>query len=413
MSVSHDSAEDNRGKVLFIDDEINVLKSIKRGFLHSDFEVFTAENAKSSLQILEQEDVDIVITDYRMPDIDGLELLKIIKERFPNINRVILSGFIEKSVAIESLTRGLASTYILKPWLNEEVDDKIRHILHMRKILKSKKLLNVINRIENLPTLSNLYTEFIEAVHNDKSMSEISKIIQKDPAVATKVLHIANSAFYGLKNCNSIQQASITLGLDTLQDILLTISIVNPMKWNHHQTNSLQEIITHLFIMNSYLPVLFKMKIGSHHYKNFPSVGLTYDIGKLILLQYYPDRFHSIVAHAEEYPEDGFYKSELALGFHENTHQEIGAFFLDYWNLPEVFVETALFHHCPENSVPENREIAKITNYLDRIISTLWSTEDIDDSELSHLLPDFLSDSSFREMIRSIKKKIIERFPVI
>jgi HD-like signal output (HDOD) protein len=397
---------ENTGKVLFVDDEINILKSIKRGFLHAPFEVFTAESAEDGLRILEEKNIDIVVTDYRMPDIDGFQFLKIVKERFPEMNRVILSGFIEKSVAVESLTRGLASTYILKPWLNEDVEEKINHILGMRKVLKSKKLLNVINQIDNLPNLSNIYQEFMDAVNDEKSMDTIAKIIQKDPSISTKVLQVANSAFYGVKHCTSIKQAAITLGLDTLQDILLTISIINTMKWNTDQVTNLQEIFLHAFIMNTHLPQLYRIAPEAHYYKNFPSVGLTYDVGKIILLQYFPDRYASVREHMENHPDQGFYESEKELGFQEVSHQEIGAFFLDYWNLPEIFVETALYHHIPGHSSTQYRDIIDLVHYINTLIYILSRVEDIDRVDPSQLKPHYLSEYTAKETIISIRKKL-------
>lgn len=406
MSTLSGRNGEHTGKVLFVDDELNILKSIQRGFLHSDFEVYTAESATDGLKILENQDIDIVVTDYRMPEIDGFQFLKTVKKIFPEVNRVILSGFIEKSVAVESLTRGLASTYILKPWLNEDVEEKLTHILNMRKVLKLKKLLNVINQIENLPNLSNIYQEFMNAVNEEKSMVTISKIIQKDLSIATKVLHVANSAFYGLKNCTSLEQASVTLGLDTLQDILLTISIINTMKWKGTQTKSLQNIFLHALIMNSYLPKLYRYKPEYHYYKTFPSVGLTYDVGKIIILQYYSDRFKSIMDHLKSNPGMGFYEAELELGFYNITHQEIGAFFLDYWNLPEIFVETALYHHTPQNSSTQYRDIIELTNYIDNIIHSILSVQEIDSVDFNLFRQDFLPTDIVKETIISIYKKL-------
>ena len=409
MSSEAGSDERMNGKVLFVDDELNVLRSIKRGFLHSSFKVLTAPGAREGLRILDKEDVDIVVTDYRMPFMDGLKFLQEVRERHPGTARVILSGYIEKTVAVESLTRGLASTYILKPWLNDDIEKKIEHILIIRRVLQSKKLLDTINGIANLPTLSPIFHEFMEAVHDERSMADIALIIQKEPGVATKVLQIANSAFYGMNNCSSINQAAVTLGLDTLYDILLTISVISPMKWDREQLKPLQDILIHSFIMNQHLPVLYNLKPGVISYRNFPSVGLTFDVGKIILLQHFPDRFEAVMRALTGCAGMNFYEAEILLGFEENSHQEIGAYFLDYWNLPEVFVETALFHHCPDKSSDHYREIVEMANYIETLIETVYNKEDVLGDESTDMRKDFIPEKTFVGTIENIRKMVEDR----
>ncbi len=406
------------GNVLFVDDEENVLKSIMRGFLHSGFRVFTATGGRDGLKVLESEDIDIVVTDYRMPGMDGFQFLNIVRERFPKVNRVILSGFIEKSAAVESLTRGIASTYILKPWMNDEVEEKIKHILETRKTLKSGKLLSVINQIETLPTLSNTYREFMEALEGEKSMAEIARILQKDPSVATKVLHIANSVFYGLRNCSSINQAAVTIGLDTLHDILLTLSVIRSGSWDKGRIEQLQRIFTGSTVMNALLPEIYNRKFGSYLQKNFPSVGLTYDVGKIILLQYYPERFQEISARTGVPPESNegwkdFFESEIRLGFAESTHQEIGAYFLDFWNLPAVFVETALYHHVPRMASVHYSDVIEIVGYIDGLMTLSedlpegWeaSEDPFGDVDPASLPEGFFPLQETIEIVRDIRKR--------
>ena len=108
-----------------------------------------------------------------------------------------------------------------------------------------------------------------------------------------------------------------------------------------------------------------------------------------------------------------FYESELALGFEEISHQEIGAFFLDYWNLPEIFVETALFHHNPGDASDQNRDIVRLINLIDRLIDYILAFKNTDTIDLSLFENDLISDKTLKEVIPTIKKKLSEHVSII
>jgi putative nucleotidyltransferase with HDIG domain len=109
-----------------------------------------------------------------------------------------------------------------------------------------------------------------------------------------------------------------------------------------------QNILRHSSLVNKYIQTIYK-KINGHAIDtNYKSAGITHDIGKIILLQYFPEAFDAIIRLCKENPQISFYEHEISIGQAESTHAEIGAYLLDLWNLPEVSVEIALFHHSPD-----------------------------------------------------------------
>ncbi len=106
--------------ILIVDDEDNMLQMLKTFFTEKEFCCFTAQNGIKALEILGKEDIDIVITDMKMPEMDGLELLKNIKEKHKNISAVIMTGFSEEYTTTEALNLG-ADGYITKPFRNKEL----------------------------------------------------------------------------------------------------------------------------------------------------------------------------------------------------------------------------------------------------------------------------------------------------
>lgn len=104
--------------VLFVDDEDTVLRSIKRGFLDEN-ELFNqrfAASGQEALEILQKEQVHVIVTDMRMPGMDGVELLKIVREKYPLIIIIVLSGYTDMSSFQNEFNQGEIFDFVPKPW---------------------------------------------------------------------------------------------------------------------------------------------------------------------------------------------------------------------------------------------------------------------------------------------------------
>ncbi|MBW7991637.1 MAG: response regulator [Planctomycetes bacterium] len=107
--------------VLFVDDEENILSSLKRGLKGEPYETFFAISGKEALEILQQNQVHVIVTDMRMPEMDGLEFLMTVKEEYPHIIRMVLSGYADIDSLLGSINQGEIFRFIPKPWKTNEV----------------------------------------------------------------------------------------------------------------------------------------------------------------------------------------------------------------------------------------------------------------------------------------------------
>ncbi len=104
--------------VLFVDDDEIVLRSIERGFLYENglLNQLFAKSSKEALEILQREEVHVIVTDMLMPGMDGLELLKTVREMYPHIVRIVLSGYTEMATLQKAVNQGEIFKFIPKPW---------------------------------------------------------------------------------------------------------------------------------------------------------------------------------------------------------------------------------------------------------------------------------------------------------
>lgn len=131
-------------KVLFVDDQEDILDLIKLRLKDEEYEKFFALNVEEALKILNNENIDVVITDIFMPGIGGHDFLEILKDKYPKIVRVILSGFSQVNSIVEAINSGDVYRYITKPWKVDEAGKIIiRDALKYSEFLNQKKVVSI------------------------------------------------------------------------------------------------------------------------------------------------------------------------------------------------------------------------------------------------------------------------------
>lgn len=116
--------------VLFVDDEEKILRALKRGLLDEPYKKLFAGSGKEALEILQKNEVHILITDMRMPEMSGLELLRDVRKEYPNIVRMVLSGYTQVTTLLTAINQGEIYRYITKPWqLEEEFKPAVRQAI--------------------------------------------------------------------------------------------------------------------------------------------------------------------------------------------------------------------------------------------------------------------------------------------
>ena len=120
--------------LLFVDDEASILSSLRRLFRPHGYRILTAESGAAGLETLEKESVDLVISDMRMPEMDGAQFLEKVRARWPEVTRILLTGYADITSTINAINKGEIYRYIAKPWDDNDI------VLVVRDALERKRL---------------------------------------------------------------------------------------------------------------------------------------------------------------------------------------------------------------------------------------------------------------------------------
>lgn len=147
--------------VLFVDDELSILASLRRGLMDEDYKCFFADNGQEALEILEKNEISVIATDMRMPKMNGLQLLKECKQKYPNTVRIVMSGYTHLPQILATINQGDIFKFIPKPWnLDEEFKPAISEGVKYYNLKKEAEQLS-----SELTKRNELYQNILKATH--------------------------------------------------------------------------------------------------------------------------------------------------------------------------------------------------------------------------------------------------------
>ncbi len=135
--------------VLFVDDEVNILKAIQRLLRQGSWNVLTASRPQEALELLDKTAAQVVVSDQRMPEMSGVDFLSAVRERHPDVVRMMLTGYTEMNIAVEAINRGEIFRLITKPWNDEELKATLRQAFDHYDLKQEIRRLNQVTREQN------------------------------------------------------------------------------------------------------------------------------------------------------------------------------------------------------------------------------------------------------------------------
>ncbi len=331
-------------RILFVDDESNILDGIRR-MLHADrkrWDMQFAVGGEAALKACEAASFDVVISDMRMPGMDGATLLSHIRDRFPGSARIILSGYSEVALATEALP--MVHRFLAKPCSASELQSTIERMCTLQDLLRAPEMRGIVGTVGELPSLSSTYISLTQAMKDPStSISQAADIVERDIAMSAKVLQLVNSGFFGLaQRATSLQSAVAYLGMETIKNLALVSETFRVFVPDSHipqsVCESMQRHAHRVAAIAGALPLEPKTRDLT------VVAALLHDIGSLFLASAMPGKFCSAHSMASERKCKPFEAEEELLG---SSHAEIGAYLLGLWGIPNLAVEAIAHHHHP------------------------------------------------------------------
>jgi HD-like signal output (HDOD) protein/CheY-like chemotaxis protein len=337
--------------IIFVDDEPRVLQGLQRllrGF-RNEWQMEFVESGQQALDRIAQVPFDVVVTDLIMPGIDGAQLLSEIKQRYPHMVRIVLSGNSDREAVLRLV--GPAHQYLSKPCDADLLKETIARAFALRDLLANGNLRQVVSQMGTLPSVPNLYLELMQVLRaQEPPIEKIGEIISKDLAMSAKILQMVNSAFFGLPQAMANPtEATIYLGVEIVKALVLSIKAFSQFEQTKVKSFSLDHIWHHSWRVGLWARwiAMAERQEQKVRYQCF-SGGLLHDIGKLVLASGLPAAFQAAMDRAQQDQIPVWQAEQETFGA---SHAEVGAYLLGLWGLQNPVVEAVALHHRPAQSL--------------------------------------------------------------
>jgi HD-like signal output (HDOD) protein/CheY-like chemotaxis protein len=319
-------------RLLFVDDDQHLLRALQQSLRRQkDWELRFAASATDALRLLETWECDAVVTDMRMPGLDGSELLKRVRSLQPSALRIVLSGHMDEAAAARSAA--LAHRFLSKPIETEALIATLRRSIELREQFQSDPMRRCLGSMASLPSLPATCAAINHALRDDNTPTrEVIKIIEGDVAMAAKVLQLVNSSFFGIsRKVVNVEQAVRYLGLNAMRSLAVANALFEQLAGGdvtRLEAEQAQAMLLARYARRFPLPARQAEIVGT--------AALLHNVGQLALISRLPDEYRANHEYAKKNGVSVAAAERARLGV---TNAEIGAYLLSLWGLPFEVIE--------------------------------------------------------------------------
>lgn len=338
---------ETRPSILFVDDEQTILDGLFRSFSATDepWNMLFATSGQQALELIAGHRTDVIVSDLKMPEMDGAELLETVRRISPETTRIILSGCSEREVPYQTV--GPAHQHYTKPCSSTKLSKAINRVLAIRQRLRSPELLSFVSGVKSVPAFPKSLTDLFNEIQSPRgSAAIVARIIERDIGLTAQLLKFANSGFFRVAMpIADAAHAVRLLGFEIIRALFVMGKAFETFRGpgiDIGVVNRLQE--------RSLVIGLLARRIaaaeGMPHQvvEQAQCAGMLAHIGSLLLLTAMKDKVKDI---ADELDTTGGTITSVERKFLGVTHADCGASLLDLWGFPSAVVEAVLFHHEP------------------------------------------------------------------
>lgn len=331
-------------RILFVDNEPTALRGLRlrRHHVSDKWELGWADNGPLAIEQMQRQPYDVVVTDLRMPGMDGAKLLEIVSVRWPHTIRIVLSGYADPRQTIRAAP--LAHQYLNKPFEPQQLEDVIDRCVQLHDLLHGPRLRAIVGRMRQLPAIPRIYSALRSLVNDEKvTATEVARVVGTDPSIAARVLQIVNSAFFRLpRRITKIEQAVSYLGFTVIRNIAMSVEILS--QWPSKAFGQLHKAKLQAHV-RAVAAAARALTVKTPIADDTMLAGLLHDIGYWVLAQEFSAELGASLELA----------AATAIPVHEAesrvigaSHAEIGAYLLGMWGLPYPVIEAVAHHHEPQ-----------------------------------------------------------------
>jgi HD-like signal output (HDOD) protein len=353
-------------RILFVDDDPSILESLRDALRpwRREWQATFACGGDAALERLADDTFDVVVSDMRMPGIDGVTLLRRVQEIQPQAVRIVLSGSTETDVLAQAAA--VAHRFLSKPCSVQELASVMSAATALGETSRTQPLHQTVSGATELPCAPALFGELSALLASESAgLPDVARLIEKDIAITGKLLQLTNSAFVGLPRVISrVEEAVSLLGLAIVKAIVLSAHAFAAYRPACLIAGfSIEALDRHATLTAS---LTRQLMAPSAAREEACAAAMLHDIGWLVLAAEKPDHLRAVLeaARAEKRPLDVVERERGG-----PTHAELGAHLLALWGLPDVIVSAVAHHHEPPQPLEPGLDVTAAVHIATTLVA--------------------------------------------